>query len=301
MTSSSKKALVAMAILALIGVIAWLGHEVTKGNTVAEEQQAQIEQLKLQNEQLQLAGEYQQLNNDFKNYENQAQYIKNDSILQKYNEAKDKVEKLLAELKSQKISSSKRIKELQDEIVTLKGIMRHYVAVIDSLGKENEGLKLANDQLNTENRELSNKVADVSQQNEKLNKRMVLAEKLNVTGLSLTPLKSNGKKEKKITKAKQLMVQFTIPQNNSTPVGEKTIYARITGPEGSLLGQRGTFTFEGASVPYTERKVIEYAGEEIAGITIYYNVNATLNPGQYTVELFADNYRLASKSFTMSK
>ncbi len=301
MTPSAKKAILAMAILALLGVVAWLGFSVKSASDKQQEQQAEIEQLKLQNDQLQLAGEYQQLDNDFKNYENQAQYIKNDSILQKYNEAKDKVEKLLVELKTQKIQSNKRIKELQDEIVTLKGIMRHYVAIIDSLGKENEGLKIANDELTTENRELAGKVADVSQQNEKLNKRMVLAEKLNVTGVTLTPLKSNGKQEKKVTKAKQLMVQFTIPQNNSTPVGEKTIYVRITGPEGSLLAQRGTFPFEGGKVAYTERKSIEYAGEEIAGITIYHNVATTLNPGQYTVELFADNYRLASRTFTFQK
>ena len=301
MTPSAQKAIIAMVILALVGVVAWLGFSVKSSNDKQQAQQAQIEQLQLQNDQLQLAGEYQQLDNDFKNYENQAQYIKNDSILQKYNEAKDKVEKLLVELKTQKIQSNKRIKELQDEIVTLKGIMRHYVAIIDSLGKENEGLKLANDELTTENRELAGRVADVSQQNEKLNKRMVLAEKLNVTGVTLTPLKSNGKQEKKITKAKQLMVQFTIPQNNSTPVGEKTIYVRITGPEGSLLAQRGTFPFEGGNVAYTERKNIEYAGEEISGITIYHNITATLNPGQYTVELFADNYRLASRSFTFQK
>lgn len=301
MTQSSKKALIAIGVLVIAAVLAFVIYDSVGNSKKAKEQEAQIEQLKLQNEQLQLAGEYEQLDNDFKNYENQAQYLKNDSILQKYTEAKDKVEKLLAELKSQKISSGKRIKELQNEIVTLKGIMRHYVEIIDSLGKENEGLKMANNQLNNQNRELSSQVANVSQQNEALNKRMVLAEKLNVTGLSLTSLKGNGKVEKKISKAKQLLVQFTIPQNNSTPVGEKVIYMRLTGPEGSLLGQRGSFKFEGGSVAYTESKTIEYSGQELAGIKVYYNVNTTLNPGQYTVELFADNYRLASKSFMFQK
>ena len=44
---------------------------------------------------------------------------------------------------------------------------------------------------------------------------------------------------------------FTIPQNNSTPVGEKTIYCRIVSPSGQLLGNGGTFPFEGAQVEYT--------------------------------------------------
>ena len=111
----------------------------------------------------------------------------------------------------------------------------------------------------------------------------------------------NGKIEKNVTKAKQLEVTFTIPQNNSTPVGEKTIYLRITNPEGALLGAGGTFNFEGASLQCTARKTIEYAGEEIGGLRIYWDVNTTLTPGDYTVELFADNFRLISRRFTLRK
>ncbi len=104
-----------------------------------------------------------------------------------------------------------------------------------------------------------------------------------------------------MTKAKQLMVKFTIPQNNSTPVGEKTIYMRLVSPEGQLLGGGGSFPFEGKSVPCTARKNIEYSGDEITGITIYWDVNTALTPGEYTVELFTDGYRLTSRRFTLKK
>ena len=142
-------------------------------------------------------------------------------------------------------------------------------------------------------------MAETSRRAEALSERMTLAEKLNVTGLTLTPLNKKGKKEKKVTKAVQLVATFTIPQNNSTPVGEKTIYMRIISPSGQLLGQGGTFAFEGGNVEYTAKKSIEYAGEEIGGITIYYDVNTPLIAGDYTVELFADNFRLISRSFTL--
>lgn len=285
-------------VLVLLSVLAFLAFDARRQLDQAE---AANEALRLQNEQLQLAGEYETLNNEFKNYESQTQYISNDSILIKYGEAKEKVEKLLLELKTQKITSQKRIKELQDEIKTLKGVMRHYVVIIDSLGKENEGLKAENAEIKTKNRQLNTQVSKVSQANEDLTKRITLAEKLNISGLTLTALKSNGKTEKSIKKAKQLRVMFTIPQNNSTPVGEKTVYVRITNPEGSLLGSGGTFSFEGSDVAYTERKMVEYEGEEIAGLSIYWNVNTVLNPGEYTVEVFADNYRLASQKFTFAK
>ena len=162
-------------------------------------------------------------------------------------------------------------------------------------------VRAENAEIRQKNEQLSSQVTAVSAQNENLSKRMTLAEKLNVSALSLTPLKSNGKQEKRVGKAKQLRVSFTIPQNNSTPVGEKTLFVRITNPEGTLLGGNGTFDFEGGKVAYTERKTIEYDGQEIAGISIYWNVNSVLNPGQYTVEIFADNYRLISRKFTFEK
>lgn len=115
----------------------------------------------------------------------------------------------------------------------------------------------------------------------------------------MTALNKKGKNEKKVTKAVQLKATFTIPQNNSTPVGEKTIYMRIISPSGQLLGPGGTFPFEGGNVEYTSRKTIEYAGEEIGGVTIYWDVNTPLIAGDYTVELFADNFRLVSRQFNL--
>lgn len=287
------------AILAFV-IIAGLALFFVQKNKM-DKASAELEQLQLTNEQLQLDNEYKALNNEFAQYENQTQLLANDSLVQKYSAAKAKVEKLLAELNSEKKKSAKRIKDLQDEIATLKGILRHYVAQIDSLSKENMGLKTENQEIKDKNRTLSEKINQVSRDNETLNERMTLAEKLNVTGVTLQSLKGNGKNEKNITKARQLLVTFTIPQNNSTPVGEKTIYLRIMNPEGDLLGNGGVFNFEGQSIKCTARTTIEYGGEEIGGIKIYWDVNSTLNPGNYTVELFADNYRLASKSFTMKK
>lgn len=286
--------LLGLAILAVVLLTA-------RNNSEMEAQQQQIEQLQLQNEQIQLANEYENLNNEFAQYENQTALLANDSIVQKYAAARAQVEKLLGELNNEKKKSAAQIAQLKGEIETLKTILRSYVAQIDSLQKENLSLRTENEEVRSQNAQLSQTVQSVQATNQHLSERMTLAEKLNVTGVTLTPLNKKGKKEKNVTKARQLMVSFTIPQNNSTPVGEKTIYLRITSPEGELLGNAGSFSFEGASLHCTARKTIEYQGEEIGGIKIYWDVNATLNPGDYTVELFADNFRLASRRFTLKK
>ena len=263
--------------------------------------QTQNEELQLANEQLQLANEMEAINAEYQQYELAAQRLANDSVYAKYTAAKAKVEQLMAELKSEKVKSKKRIEELQGEIATLRNLLRHYVAQIDSLSKENAGLKDENREIKAQNEQLSSRVKEETAKNTALSERMTLAEKLNVTGVSLTSLKSNGKTEKNVTKARQLMVSFTIPQNNSTPVGQKTIYMRLVNPEGQLLGNAGSFSFEGGSVACSAKKSIEYAGDEVPGVRIYWDVNTTLTPGDYTVELFTDGYRLTSRRFTLTK
>lgn len=298
--------IMAIVIAVLIVLLLWLffsqNSKINEVEALNTELQNVNEQLKLENEQIQLNNEFQALDEQFQAIENQSlKVVVNDSINQEYKKAKERIEELRKELKNEKNKSAKRIKELQGEIETLKGILRHYVAQIDSLSKENAGLKAENAEIKTKNTELVTQVGQVSQQNKVLEERMELAEKLNVTGLSFSALKKNGKNEKNITKAKQLKVTFTIPQNNSTPVGVKNLYLRITTPEGSLLGDAGTFSFEGVNLQSTARKQIEYGGEEISDITIYWDVNTALNPGEYLVELFTDGYRLASRRYTMKK
>ena len=291
---------IALAVLLLLVVVVGIWQVSSLKSDVKQAQLAN-EQLQLDNEQLQLSNEFELLNAEFAQYEDQAQRLANDTILAKYTAAKNKVEQLQNELKNEKVKSAARIKELQGEIATLKGLLRHYIAQIDSLNKENGQLRAENVEIKEQNQRLSSKVAETTKQNEHLSERMTLAEKLNVTGVSLTALKKNGKNEKNVTKAKQLMVTFTIPQNNSTPVGEKVIYLRITSPEGQLLGGSVSFPFEGKNIPATARKAVEYGGDEIAGIKIYWDVNTTLTPGDYTVELFTEGYRLASRHFTLKK
>lgn len=292
---------IAVLAVLLLGAIVFSVFQVTSLKHQVNVAQAENEQLQLTNEQLSLSNEFEAINSEFRQYENQAVQMANDTILAKYTAAKNKVEQLIKELNSEKTKNAKRIKDLESQIATLRGLLRNYIAQVDSLTKENAGLRAENQEIKSRNKALNSQVAEISGKNKTLTERMTLAEKLNVTGLTLTPLKKNGKQEKNVTKAKQLKVTFTIPQNNSTPVGAKTIYLRIVNPEGQLLGNAGSFSFEGGSVPCSAKKTIEYTGDEMSGVTIYWDVNTTLTPGDYLVELFADNFRIASRHFTLKK
>lgn len=294
---------VAVLLVIILGAGVWFAMSLASKNKAIEVANQAREQAELDRDQALMNADFNELNSQFETLENQRVMIMDDSVkrelTEKYEAAKLKVEKLQQELKNQKNKSAAEIKKLKDEIATLRAILKDYVRQIAELNKENEQLRNENQEIKKENARLSNRVAETSRQNERLSERMTLAEKLNVTGVSLSALNKKGKNEKKVSKAKQLMVTFTIPQNNSTPVGEKTIYLRIISPSGQVLGGGGSFSFEGASVECSAKKVVEYAGEEIGGIHIYWDVNTALTAGTYTVELFTEGYRLASRSFDL--
>ncbi len=295
---------VLVALIALIIVLIVKDNS----NTVARnEAEARADSLAIANDQLILTNEFNQLNADFNQYEGQQIYLKNDSLVQKYNAARMKVEGLLRELNAEKQSHNKdmaasraKIKKLEGEISTLKGIVRHYLEEIKRLGEENAGLKQEIAQVQQKNQQLSTQVTQATASNEQLTQTVKLAKKLNITGLSLNAYNKKGKKEKNITKARQLGVHFTVSPNNTAAAGMKTFYVRIISPEGSLLTGGGSFTIDGQSVQATASRNLEYANEEMSA-SIYWDVNTTLTPGDYTVEVFCDGYRLASRHFTMKK
>ncbi len=298
----SRNAVIIIAVIIGIVVAGLVGFGIysSRKSTAAEQRE---QQLLIDMAQRDLEREYADLNDEFHTFENQRQLVMDDSVRRalndKYEAARVQVERLQQELADTQNRSAAEIQRLRDEITTLRNLLRHYVEEIARLNEENQALRTENQQIREQNERLNNQVTETTRRNEVLSERMTIAERLNVTSLSLTPLNKKGRHERKVRKAKQLCIKFTIPQNNSTPVGEKIIYARIVSPSGQLLGPGGTFDFEGGNVEFTSQKTIEYTGEEITDVKIYYDVNTSLIAGDYTVELFADNFRLVSRNFTL--
>ena len=143
-------------------------------------------------------------------------HFNNDSIRSEYEAAKNRVEELTAELKRRDRLSSQRIAELQKEIDTLREIMKHYVEQIKELNQENEALRSENKTLANQNNKLTSQVESQTAVNRELSQRMELAEKLNVTGVSLKGLKPKGKEHANTTKANT--PRDTLPVTRTNPI-----------------------------------------------------------------------------------
>lgn len=245
----------------------------------------------------QLEDEYNDLSISYEKYKVD---VKNDSLLEKLTNEQQKVQSLLAELKTVKANNKQEISRLNKELASLRKILRSYIAQIDSLNRLNEQLKTENVKITKQYQETQRTLQSVSQQKENLSEKVTLASKLDAVGISVQATNSKGKVQKKISKVEQLIVNFSIAKNITAEPGERTIYVRIMKPDDDVLtkSRANTFPFESGEINYSMKRIIEYGGDEVA-VTLYWNVEEYLMPGTYRVDIFADGNRIGSKSFTL--
>ncbi|MDR1502319.1 MAG: hypothetical protein LBT43_07680 [Prevotella sp.] len=246
----------------------------------------------------------QQLEDEYENltmqYEGFKLNIKNDSLLQKLTNEQAKVQRLLEELKTVKADNKAEISRLNNELASLRKILKSYIVQIDSLNQANERLRKEKSEITNKYQEATRTLNEVSQQKQNLTEKVTLAAKLDATGISVQATNSKGKVQKKINKVEQLIINFTVTKNITAEPGERTIYLRIMKPDNDVLTKSRTnvFPYENKDINYSIKKIIEYGGEEV-GVTMYWNVEEYLMPGTYRVDIFADGSRIGMKSFTL--
>lgn len=274
--------------------------------------QQQLDSLKMVNDQLQL-NQLAASIDSLPNYSEMSGMQLNDdqrALLDKYNAARNKIDGLMAEIRQLRNNRTtdknllrqrdEKIKSLEAEVASLKDIARSLYEQLADLNQKYEAEVAKNTELTAHNEELRTQVGETRASNEQLKEKVAVAERLSLTGVSLTAYNKKGKREKNVTKAKQLGVSFTITPNNTARPGRKDVYVRIKSPEGTLLPGNGSFSFDGTNIAYTAKRGIEYANEELP-VSVYWDVATSLTPGEYTVEVFCDGNRLATRRFTLKK
>lgn len=292
----NKMTLFIMAIIILILIIAGAVYYILQQK---QEMSNMVETYELEKEMLadEFASDFNELSI---RYEGRKFEVRNDSLLALFNTEQAKVQRLMEELRTVKATNSKRISELKKELETLRKIMRGYVVQIDSLDQLNKQLTKEKDQAVRQYRQASTQAAQLTKEKEQLTERVTLASRLDATGIVVTPVNKRGKEVKKIKQMEQFVVNFRIAKNITAPVGEKTIYVRIMKPDDDILVKsRGdVFAFEGKEINYSMKRMVEYDGEELP-VTMYWNIEEFLSPGNYRVDIFTDGNLIGQKNFLL--
>ncbi len=289
----NKKITIALAILALllIGGIAYLYTSLDEQKKVNQDMQelAELDKKEMQNEYEKFAQQYSEMKNQ----------INNDSIVAQLTQEQLRTQQLLQELKNVKATDAREITRLKKELATCRAIIRSYVLEIDSLNRLNQNLTAENTRVKGQYEEATRQIEGLNAEKTSLTEKVAIAAQLDAIGISVTMNDKKGKATKKINKAKNLQVNFSIARNVTASNGVKTLYVRIQTPTGQTLTNGGTFNYENRSLQYSMKKSVEYSGEETP-VSMFWNIEEFLTEGTYKVSIFADGNMIGSRSVTLN-
>ena len=283
--------IIAIAVL-LIGALAFLGVRLSQANKANEEmvQLFELEKEEMENEYSAFATQYDEMQI----------LISNDSLVAQLEREKLRTQQLLEELRATKASNAAEIARLKKELKTVRTVMRSYIVQIDSLNQVNTKLIKENNRVRTQYAEATKRVETLQEEAKNLSDKVTLAAQLDATNISIHPRNKKGKETNSVKSVIKFAIDFTIVKNITALTGERVVYVRIAKPDGSVLTKNAnhTFPYENTKLEYSIKKLIEYTGEE-QSVTVYWDVEEFLNPGEYTVYLFADGVMIGEKSFVL--
>lgn len=280
---------IALVGLLLLGGIAYLYRSLDEQKKVNQDMQelAELDKKEMQNEYEQFAQQYSEMKTQ----------INNDSIVEQLTQEQLKTQKLLEELRNVRATDAREITRLKKELATCRAVIRSYVLEIDSLNRLNQNLTAENTRVRGQYEEATRRIESLNTEKSSLSEKVAIAAQLDAVGISMSLNDKKGKSTKKIEKAKNLQVNFSIAKNVTASNGVKTLYVRIQTPNGQVLTNGGTFDFENRSLQYSMKKQVEYTGNETP-VSMFWNISEFLSEGTYKVSIFADGHMIGSRNFT---
>ena len=255
-----------------------------------------VEQMEFEKEQLE--DEYEELAIQFDGY--QTPDIHNDSLVQLLSQEKQRVQDLLEELRITKVTNARRIAELKKELATVRQVMVTYVQQIDSLDRTNKALAKENKQVKEQYQQVARQAQQLEEERTQLAEVVSRASMLEIGSFTVTALNKRDRKTTVFSQIMKLKFDYTVARNITCPPGMKTMYMRLTRPDGELMQKSldNVFAFENAEIGYSVFKDFEYEGEEVSG-TMYWTVEEILQEGVYNADFFVDGQLIGSFPFTL--
>lgn len=231
-------------------------------------------------------------------YEMLQSQLSNDSLIAQIENERRHTQQLLEELERTKATDAAEIKRLKAEIASLREVLKSYIMQVDSLNRINQSLNEENIQIKEQISQANTQITNLSTERNELKDKVNIAAQLDATGFWVTSKDKKSKDAKKVKDVKKLAFGFTIVKNVTAKNGQRIVYARILKPDNSVMGKKGTFSYENTQVEYTEKKYIDYTGEE-EKVTMYSDVTEFLEAGTYKLFIFCDDQMIGQTSFTL--
>lgn len=176
---------------------------------------------------------------------------------------------------------------------------------VGKLRRRNKELMAENEKLNTENSSLKEEVEKQRQntemlveEREMLKMKVEKAAALNVHELNADGIRIVRSGREKISssarKAEKIRVGFTLPKNEVTNPGTKTVYLVVTGPDKMVITDGGSnFMYEGKNIAYSVKDQVEYNNESKDMVMYAKNLfKSELDPGNYQIDIYCEGAKI---------
>lgn len=223
----------------------------------------------------------------------------NDTITANLNVEKFRADSLMTRLKSERSWNLSKIREFQSQVKYLRVIAANYVRQVDSLNTLNKKLITENITYRKEISTVQLRAEVAEEKAAELDNKVRAGAIIKARDITLVGLNRRGKDVSRIKSAERLRTDFVLSANELAIPGEKTIYMRITHPDGYVLTTESmpTFDFEGERLLYTASRDVDYQNQDIE-VGIYYPSSGFV-AGTYKIDLYCDGYLVGSTQIAM--
>ncbi len=225
--------------------------------------------------------------------------VSNDSISANLHFERQRADSLMTRLKQERNWNLSKIREYQSQVKLLRSIAEGYVRQIDSLNTLNR--KLITENI-TYRKEISSAQMRAEMAEEKaaeLDNMVRAGSVIKARDIRLTPLNGRSKEVSRVKNAERLRTDFVLTANELSQPGSRTVYVRITSPDGYVLAtsDQATFTFEGERLTYSASRDVDYQNQDLP-VGIFYD-NTGFTAGTYRVELYCDGFLIGSSEIVL--
>ncbi len=220
--------------------------------------------------------------------------VANDTISYNLSIERNRADSLMQRLQKERSLSLRKIKQYEKQVSMLRGIMEGYIKQIDSLNTLNK-------KLIDENVDYRKQVASQTQRAEmaeerasELDTKIRQGAVVRARDIKLVTLNASGKPVTRAARAARLRVDFVLSANELANPGERTVYVRITSPDGYLLTNdaAATFDFEGTPLIYTASREVDYQNDDL-DIGLFYGGDG-ITGGKYAIQVYMDGLLIGS-------
>jgi len=221
----------------------------------------------------------------------------NEAMNQRLDQEKQKIQDLLAI----KASNAQKIKIYEEQVTSLRSVLKSYIIQVDSLNQANLRLRAENQVVKDRFNEAQNTNKELEQANKNLQGKVEAAAVLKALSVVAEPIDNNGNVQKKIKKVQKIKVCFNLGENAVAKKGPRKIYMRIANPSQRIMVKSGTetFTLGDSQVPYSAAREVEYEGDALEVCIFYETAPDEIVPGTYYIDLYLEGAQIGTTSFSL--